>query len=352
MTRPNHFVIKREMGWGTWNLPNKAIPLANFSAAGNRARIEERLTGATRSLSRRYPGAKMPSGSLETPYWSEDMGWFWAAALLHFITTLTPVGGTLTREHGILPDDPANVASLSAQTQWSGATGVNYLGLVLNSLTISCRAGEAARLSADWIARDEAKVGGVWDYDGLTASPAIIATPTYFAATIPYLIFTGASIVSGGTPTLDPTKKYYTIAGGTVESGIEGFTMTIENNVDARVLFGAPTPQQAVAQDRDITFSFDYAPGEDIGYKWYDEYRAGSQIALQFGLKGPLIETTFYRETVITLPLVDFDPTNMPDLTGSKTRKTRAVTGKALEHSSGYDIGVMLRDTVNSYAAV
>jgi hypothetical protein len=296
-------------------------------------------------------GSKLPSGSLEMPWWAEDMGWFLAASLLHGITTTTPSGATNAREHAFLPSDAADVASLSAQAQYSGSTALNVLGLVFNSLTISCKAGEAARLAADWIARDEAKVGGTWDYDGVTVSPAIVASPVYFAATVPYLIFTGASLISGGTVALDGTSKQYTVTGGTTETSIEGFEIKLENNLDPRVFLGAPTAGNVVAQDRAVTFSFDYAPGEDLAYKWYDEHRAGTQTALQFKLRGPLIETTYYREAIITLPLVDFDDANPPDLVGSKTRLTRKINGTALEHSTGSDLGITLRDTATGYAA-
>ncbi|MBC7105529.1 MAG: hypothetical protein H5T97_06305, partial [Firmicutes bacterium] len=238
------------------------------------------------------------SGSLEMPLWSENMGLFLLAAQLTSVTTSQEAGWTTAKRHAFLPNDAAvaqAAEALSIQAQWNASQAVNFLGVVIDKLTISAKAQEPVMLSADWLARDEAPAGGVWDYDGQTASPAIIANPAYFANTIPPFLFLGASLVTGGAPTLDPTDKFFTIAGGTARTGIDNLELTLENGLDAPVFLGGPTPGVIVPQDRKVSGKFDIDLST-INRTFYDEYRAGSQVALQATFLGPVIESNVRRE--------------------------------------------------------
>jgi len=348
MPNPEHVLFSKETSWGTWVAPAKAIPLNAFKYQVGRARIEGRHTGASRGLYGRWPGAKEVAGSVESPFWSELIGLFFVAAGMT-PTVSTPGGATTAKAHSFLPADSAALVGLSAQAQYSGSVAVNLLGLVIDKLTVSCKAGELVTLAADFKAKDEAPVGGTWDYDGTTPSPAIIANPTYFARTIPPFTFLAASLTTGGTVTLDPTTKIYTVATPVARTRLDNLEISLENALDLPIGLGAPTPQAAAAADRTVSVKFD-VDLSTVSADFYTEYRAGTQVALQVTLLGPIIETTVRRQAVITLPLVDFGAADWPDMTGTKDRRVRTVEAAAIvDPTSGYDIGVTLTDTQTSY---
>jgi hypothetical protein len=344
-----HVIIGKETAWGTWVTPTKAIPVINFSGSVGRSRIEGRYSGASRGVYGRWPGAKEPSGSLEMPLWSELLGYFLYAAQFE-ITTSTPSGATTTREHGCLPiDDPEIVRSLSIQAQHGGTHAVNYLGVVADKLTLSVKAKEAATLALDWKARDEAPAGVAWDYDGTTVSDALIANPIYFARTLRPYIFTDATLVTGGTVALDGTKKQFTVTGGTARTKLDNLEIALSQGFDLPIFNGAPTPGAARAGDRSVTGKFDYDLST-MNRAFYDEYRAGTQVALQLTLTGPVIETTLRRKFVVTLPLIDFDDASWPEIAGGNGRQVRSVAFTAIQDpTSGYDIGCTIADTQTAY---
>lgn len=346
-----HVGFSPEVTWGTWVLPATFFPVDTFSIDPGRARLDGRFTGASRALRNRWLGAKAPSGSLSLPAWGEGLGLLIKAAQLTDITTQQPdgVGSPTVYEHAFLPDDSDPIAALSAQAQHSSAIGTNLIGVVMDKMTLSAKAGELVMVEFDWLAKDEAPAGGTWDWDG-GASAALIANPTYFASTIRPFIFYDAAIVTGGVVTLDGVTKQLSVAGGTSRTRLETLEITLENNLDARpFLQNDPTPGNVVAQDRAITGKFDYDQST-VTSDFYTEMRAGTQVALQWTLLGQDIDGAYSRELTLTLPLVDFDQAAFADISGSQDRRMRSVEFTGLwDGTLDTDIGITLRDTQVSY---
>ena len=347
-----HFGVAAESAWGAWATPDTFYRIDSFSKDPGRATIEGRYTGFHRALVQMWPGAKAPSGSLRLAAWGELLGLLLLAAQLPDVTTTQPdeAGNPTVYEHAFLPKDDEPIRSLSAQAQYSGSVGVNILGMVLDKLTISVKAGEAAMIEADWVAKDEAPCDGTWDHDG-SSSPALVASPTYVSNTIRPLIFYDASVITGGTVSQDPTTKQLSIAGGTTRTLIESLEITLENNADARpFLQPDPTPGNVVAGNRSITGQFDFDMST-VDPVWYNAMRAGTQMALQLALAGQIISTTYKRALVLTLPLIHITNAPFPDISGSQDRRIQQVQFTAVQDGTvNTDIGVTVRDTQESYS--
>lgn len=349
---PSHFIVSPETAWGTWVTPAQAILVDNFSYAVKRNRNRRHTSGSTRAPVAAWLMDKEVTGSVELPAWSEMLGLFFKAAQLTNVTSTQPdSGGAPTAyDHAFLPDD-ADAAvvtdALSIQAQWSSSIGVNILGAAIDKLTLSCAVGEPVTLSADFMALDEALAGGTWESGD--ASPALVATPTYFSRAIKPLIFTGAALVMGGTPSLDPTSKQYSISGGTEVAKLRSLEWTLENGLDAGVFLGDPTPGLIAPGERAVSFSFERDQAV-IDSDFYAEYRAGTQTALQLTFLGDVIGGAVRRGLVITMPLVDFDGADWPEIGGDKGRKARSISGVAVDDpTTGYDLGVTVTDTQTGY---
>ena len=274
---------------------------------------------------------------------------FLLAAQLHDYAASTPDGATTAVDHGFLPGDTLPLSTLSIQAQYSATHAVNYLGVVIDKLTIACKAGEIATLACDWKARDEALAGDTWDYDGQTASPAVIGSPAYVSRSIPPFVFAGASLITGGTVSQDPTTKQLSVAGGTPVTRIESAEISLENQVELPVYLGAPTPGGGIAQARTVAVTFEQDMSV-IDPQFYHDYRAGNQLALQLQFIGPLIEGSLRRKAVFTLPRISFDEADWPEISGSRDRRVRSIKATGVEDPAlGVDIGVTLTDTQASY---
>ena len=238
-----HLIISPETTFGTFVTPIRAYPVLKASHTIGREYIDKRYTGSSRTLRNRYQGKKAPSGSIEMDLWPDFMGRFLKAAGLDNITTTTPGGATTTRQHAFLLGTNAQFASLSAQIKRSATIATNLRGVVIDKLTIKAVAGEAVSFMVDFLAKDEAPAGGLWDVDG-SGSAAVIGTPTYIGSPlVPYRFF-NAALVLGGTPSL--TSNVYAIAGGTTITLAESLEISIENNLDApHFLTADPTPARS-----------------------------------------------------------------------------------------------------------
>jgi len=352
---PQHLVISPETAWGTWVTPAVAIPVDEFSFKPKRDRTRRMTSGASRAPYASWlSGAKEVSGSIKMPAWGEQLGKFLVAAQLTNVTSAQPAVGTdpTVYEHAFLADDTAAFAiadALSVQAQYNASIGINILGMVINKLAFECKAGDILTLNLDFMAKDESKIGGVWDYDGSTASPAIVASPTYFSRAILPFVFTGAVLTTGGTVSKDGTTKQLSVADGTAQAKIESLAFSMENNVEMPAFMGGPCAGEATLGNRVISGSFDRSMAT-VSTTFYDEWRAGSQVALQLQFVGQIITNAYRRELTITCPLVDFDDADWPAIAGDKKRTTRTVNWTAVEDPTlALDIGVTIRDTQASY---
>lgn len=331
--------------WTTWTAPNKAIPVTNFAPALGLGYVDHRATGSGRALVRSWLATKEVSGSLSMAGWETYLGYFVKQALLHDTAVNTPAGATTAREHGFLPKDDTLPNGLSIQALRNGAAQ-NFKGVLINRLTFNCQSGEALTLDMDWIARDEAPAGGTWLDDGSAAPSAL--TPAYFPTSVPAFMFYGAQLFVGGTPTLDPVKKTYSITGGTEYPLIDMAEVAIENNLDAKILWGLKVPRNIIGGDRAVTGRFDMDQSA-LNDAFYQMARDGTRATLRLLFTGSVIESTITSELEIVLPNVVFQEADLPAVQGSNERRMQSVNFTAIADSNGYDIAVRIIDTVANY---
>lgn len=342
-----HVIIGPETVFGTFVTPTRAFPVLKANHTIGREYIDKRYTGSSRTLRNRYQGQKAPSGSLEMDLWPDYMGRFFKAAGLDNITTTTPGGATTARQHALLLGTTMQLASLSAQIKRSATIATNLRGMVIDKLTLKAVAGEVVSLMMDFLAKDEAPAGGVWDADG-SGSAAVIGTPTYIGATLVPFRFFNAALVLGGTPSL--TSNVYAIAGGTTITLAESLEISIENNLDApHFLTPDPTPGKIVGQDFNVTAKMDIDVSA-LETTFYDYVRQGANVALQLTLTGAEIEAGHNYALVLTLPNLIFDEADYPDVSGEQSRRVQSISATAVQHAdTAHAIGLVLTDTQTSY---
>lgn len=342
-----HVIAVPESSFGTFVTPINAYPVLKTTTNVGRERLDKRYSGSSRYLSRRYLGAKAPDGSIEMDLFPDYMGLFLKAAGFSTIATTTPGGATLARQHGFLLGANSQLPSLSLQTKRSASIATNWRGVVIDKMTIKAVAGEVVSFNMDFLAKDEAPAGGTWDADG-TSSAAVIATPTYIPATlVPYRFF-NATLILGGTPSV--TSGVYSVAGGTAITLAESLEVTLENNLDApHFLTSDPTPGVIVGQDFNITAKLDL-DNSAVVTTYYDYFRGGALASLRLDLVGAQIETGQNYEFHLTLPSLDFDEANYPDISGEQSRRVQSVSATGIQHAaSAHAIGFTLKDTQTAY---
>jgi hypothetical protein len=284
------------------------------------------------------------SGSVALPWWGTLIGPILRSFMLTTVATTVTTG---VYDHGLLFDDASSVLGLSIQQQYTSAVAINALSAVVNQMTITAAQKAAVQIGLDLIAKDEAKAGGTWDYDGTTGSPAVLGTPSYPTILRP-LMFYDAAVTINGTPSLNGSTKKISVAGGTAYPKVDNVVITIANNLDAEGFALAspdPTVQELYPGDRDITVSFDIS-WSDYATTFYDAARAGTAMAFVLDIIGPTIAAANKHEAHIIIPSLFFDVTKLPPLEGPQSRKKRTVTGKAqLDSVTGVDFGIWIRSS-------
>ncbi len=350
MTAANeHLIISPEAAWGTWVLPADAYPVRTAAHTIGRNYIDRRYTGSERWLRDRYLGAKAPSGSIAMDLWPEKMGRFLKAAGFSDINSVQPniPLAPTAWEHSFLLEQTNALKSLSMQHKRSTAIATNVLGAIINSITLSVVQGEVATFEMEWLAKDEAPAGGTWDFDG-SASPAVIATPSYIAATLIPFRFFDAVLILGGTPTL--TLKKYTVAGGVAQVKVQSVEIAIANNLEqAHFLSADPTPGVIHAQNFEATVSMDIDQSA-LDNTFYNHVRAGTTAALQLTLTGATIADTEKYKFIVTLPELSFGEADWPELSGEQSRRVQSVSASAVDHAATANaIGITIEDTQTTY---
>jgi hypothetical protein len=320
-----HFIYSKQSAFETWSTPARAIPVENADLQSGREKINLNVTGAERDPYVHVLGAKPVTLALVLPWWTVNV-----ATLLNTCLTdnaITEISAGAVYDHGMLFDDTAFLGAISGQIKHKSDLARNVLGAVPNGLTISAAIKEAAKLTFDMLAKDEAKAGGVWDYDGVTASPEVIALPSYGTLRRP-LMFYDAGVVIGGTPALSGTTQKLSIAGGTTYTKVNAIEFAINNNLDADGfgLVADPTVQELGPGNRDIQVTFEMS-WSDYATTFYDAARAGTAMAVSLDLVGQVITDAYKYEAHVLAPSVFFDPANLPPISGDKTRKKIQITG-------------------------
>ena len=337
------FIYSKETTPYTWVTPAKGVWVESAQASGGSEVLEQKITGSNRGPHLHVEGAKALTQTVSLPWWTTNIGTIFSSFLMTQAITAVDTG---VKDHGLVYDDTAAFDALSIQHKHSATLGFNYLGCAVNSFEIAVATKEAAKLSFELLPKDEAICGGVWDYDGSTASPAIVSSPTYPTLGRP-LMFYDAAIVMGGTPALDGTTKKMTISGGTTYTKLRNLTIKGSNNLDADAfgLVNDPTLQEILPGDRTIEVSFDMS-WSDYATTFYTNARAGTAMALGLDLTGPVITGAYFYEAHIVVPSVYFDPVELPPLDGDHANKLLTLTGRGqYDSNTGLDFGLWIRSS-------
>jgi hypothetical protein len=337
-----HFIYSAQSALGTWVTPARAIPVESADIQHAREIIDLGVTGDCRAPYVHVLGAKPVTFALVMPFWTVNV-----ATLLNTVMTdnaITEVTSPTVYDHGMLFDDTAMLGSISGQVKYKSDLGRNVLGATPNGLTISAAIKEPAKLAFDFIAKDEALAAGTWDFDG-SASPVLVASPTYGTLRRP-LMFYDASVTMGGTPAINGTTQKVSIGSGTAYTKVNSIEFAINNNLDADGfgLVADPTVQELGPGSREIKVTLEMS-WTDYATTFYTNARAGTAMAVALELVGPIIGATVSKyEAHIFAPSVFFDPVNLPDISGDKSRKKIQVTGTAQRDSvTGVDFGMWVQ---------
>lgn len=341
MSYCQHVVYKREAAFGTWVTPDTVLSSEVWGVKSRREQVKLRTTGACRGLYQAVPGAKVVNGPWRFPWWPVNT--LQALAAWFRDTAVTGVD-TGVYDHGILANDAAGLLGLSMQGQYSTTRALNALSCVATKLTLTAAAKQPAYWSIDLLAKDEVRNDGTWDNDG-TGAPAIIAVSASDYDTTRPLMFYDATLVLGGTPSFTDPTNLWSIAAGTTYSGFDMVEIAFDLGVDADAfsLQSDPTIYEAWPGPRSITVRLE-SSWTDLSTTFYDAFDAGTEMALQLKLAGPVISGAYTYEGEITLPAIHFDPDNIfPDV-GPQDRLKSMISGEAVrDDTSGLDHGIRIR---------
>lgn len=314
-----HFAYEAQSLIGTFVAPTKAIPVISGGAGGTqREMIESRVTGSCRALYQRWLGAKPVAGNFITEFWDENI-----ASILKTILTDTATTGSDPYEHGMVPNDTADLGMLSAQFIHTSTLAVSVLALFISSIEIAIASKETAKLTFNWEARDKVRSGAAapnWDSLG-TSAPAIVDTSAMYpsAVTRPLAFYDGA-ITRGGTLAYTDASNQIAVTGGTTVGKVRAATITLDQGLDTDgfEITNDPTRLEFPPGNRAITGSMDIS-WSDKSYTIYDLANLGTAMALQIDL----LKTATLGVSII-LPQIKFDPFALPDVQGDETNQVYA----------------------------
>lgn len=348
-----HVVFKEQSAFATWVTPDTPMPVATMSLNPNVNKIQKALTGAGRGLYRQWNGSKKPEGALSIPFWTEKMGAFIKGLGFNDITS-TVEGATSAYTHALHSLDTNAWITLSAQLQ-NDSEVYNVLGMAFGSGELVIALDDLVMLNLNYMARDEAKAGGTWDYDGSTASPAAIdmsATPYPFDATQRPFLFSDVQIKRGAVDSIteDGTSHQMTMGTPTTVTGIESLRINVDQGLELPVfLNNNRVPSNVGDGARRITVSFDLDQS-DPDHDYYDEYRAGTQFALWVDLVGPEADTGVDYGLRVFLPLLEVTSAPPNEINGESARQTRSVECIALvDPTLERDCVIEITDTAMAY---
>jgi len=232
------------------------------------------------------------------------------------------------------------------QGQYSATRCLNVLSAVATGMTLTAAAKAPAMWAWDLIAKDEARNGSTWDFDG-TSAPAIIAVAAGDYDVTRPLMFYDAVLTLGGTPTFNNTTKLWTIGSGTDYCKFDMVEIGFDFGLDAEGygLCQDPTVQELWPGPRTISVTLE-SSWTDLDTTFYDAFKAGTEMALRLKLAGPTITGSYKYEGEVVLPAVHFDPDAIfPDI-GPQDRPKSRIRGEANRDStSGRDHGLRIRSS-------
>lgn len=240
--------------WTTWTAPDKAIPVTNFAPTLGLGYVDHRATGSGRALVRSWMATKEVSGSLSMAGWEKYLGYFVKQALMHDTAVSTP-GRRDDRQAARLSPQRRHHAEGSERAGAAQQQRAELQRRAVQPPDLQLPGGRSAD-ARHGLDRARRGLGG-WHVAGRWRGGPSALTPAYFPTSVPAFMFHSAQLFVGGTTTLDAGKKIYTITGGTEYVGIDMAEVVIENNLDAKILWGLKVPRNVIGGDRAATGRFD-----------------------------------------------------------------------------------------------
>lgn len=147
-----------EVTWGTFVAPTRFSEYLSESMQAGEDRYRSAGIRGVRSRfkAQTAQGVKRPGGAVVFDSWAKGLGLLFKHAV-GSVTTTTPGGGINTRLHTFNIADALPVGlSLEVDKQTQAH---RFLGSKINRLTIEARVGEPAKITTDFLSRDESLIG-------------------------------------------------------------------------------------------------------------------------------------------------------------------------------------------------
>lgn len=337
--------LTKEGTFGTFTASGiKFFPMDTADVMSGQTMLERRTMASGRALRNAWTGIYKPVGSFAGVWWTEYMGLLLKGMQFDSNSALA---GTLSYLHNFVPSDTLTQIGLSAELQHTASAALFARGMVLNSMSLSVDGENPAEVSFDAVALDFVRASGTWG-DG-SAAPSVTASPTVFASTIrPFMSFE-TTVKVGGTVSYSAGTKLLSVSGGVATTKPEKFSLDIANNASAiKTLDGKVNPSNIHIGGRDITLSMDF-DFDTVDNTWIDALKAGTTQTIEIIMTGALIEASHNYSLSIVLPKLQVVKADYPQANGALEHPVQTVEFKAMEDTTGYDIGFSLKDKQTTY---
>jgi hypothetical protein len=330
----SYVAFRQESTYGTDAVTTSALHTCEPISIGFKTEFETKKLPSlnkNRAATRQVQLGKNVSGTLETYLHPEESLHFLVNAMggNYTFTSLTAAG-----DHSISTGNFSStdtITSLSLHARKGDAHNFRYVGGVINSLKISAKVGEEARITAEFVFKDST-IGSA-DLAG-SLSISTVAPFTYVDGTYRYAATEGSLTSS-------------------VAEAIQSFELEIKNNLvtdeknrqlGSRLLSGLPP-----ALNREVTLKISQRFDTSTTYNRMVE-NTGGAVALYFS--GTSISSEYNRSMNIILPNVRFknsDPvvSGSDEVLSSETEFDVLLSGNA-GTSTSREIGITVRNGLTS----
>jgi Phage tail tube protein len=339
----NHLSFQKESAWGTWVTPAISVPVETASINPVQPLMLNQDTGGGRGARPPAPGELTVSGPVNMKLYPTTVPFLLSTI---FGTKAKTAAGTGWRNK-LLPNDDVDFDSVSMQKRYDPAIAESFRGCKLNTMIISARSKEFAKVATTWVAKDAAVNSDFWWGDPLTASPAVFA-PAYDPDLPDAFKFYNGVVRLGGTVAL--TAGELVVTGGTDRCEFDNVSFEINENL-SNTAFGICLDDQTVQSidegRRVITVKFE--PNfKEVGVEFWKDWKNGTPAIVELYFRGAEYDAIAHKnyELKLTLPYVRYSGAPNPALDSAYGLKRVMVVGEgALNASVGTDVGLVVQTT-------
>lgn len=345
---PDHIVIGKESAVGTFVSPaGDAIHVLEATSDPNTNYLSEIESGNTRDKVDIEQGTTKPAGNIKMIVRPETIMELLMAGGQNLVTS-TVVAATSAYDHAAYPDDTAAIIGLSCQMQQTrNATTktINLRGMQVKSWTLSCEMDQYLQLEVEYMAYEET-LAGVAFLDTQTSPAAISIT---YAANISGFKFDHVAIQYGGTLTLDPTAKTFSLASGTALTGAEKFMVKCTYDNNQRGQFGQRYVKEQLHGGRTVEWEIDISD-DTPATTFYTKKRDNTKEAITINFTHTAeIEASYPYLFQIVLPNANYQKAPFGNISGDQGARTLTIGGEGLPDTNDISIHTQLRDSNTSY---